>query len=99
MLMEPQQFEPQSPPHRWPSYRPLVFRVKGGRRRHESIVTERSLHEMVLRVPRGEHLPVGTCLRPINREMAQRHGFRRAVVRRIERATGQSRLLLIEILS
>ncbi len=84
---------------RWPSHRPLIFRVQGGRRRHESIVMERSLHEMVLRVPAADRLPVGTHLRPIDQAMAERHGFRSAIVRRIERGGEDMRLVHVEILS
>ena len=85
---------------RWPTDKPLRWRLRGDSRASEGVVVERSLNGLVL-LADADHAPeLGEHLKPDSNEMAVRHGFRCAVVvRRDADATLGRRKVYLEILA
>lgn len=83
----------------WLVDRPLSFRVRGGRKSRRSMVTQRNLNYLVVRMSADQLPDVGTWLHPESEDQSRRHGFRTAIVRRIECDAGGHGVILMEILS
>lgn len=82
---------------RWETRKNLRWRVSGGRRIRESRLVERSLDGLVL-VTRASDTPrVGARIVPEDLNLADRFGFRSAVVRRTRPVSWHERLVFAEI--
>jgi len=85
---------------RWPTDKPLSWRLRGDPKPCESIVVERSLNGLVLLTDEDETPELGEHLKPTSSEMAARHGFRCAVVIRSDTdVTPGRRKVYLEILA
>ena len=85
---------------RWPTEKPLRWRLRGEASSSEGVVVERSLTGLVLLADANSAPELGEHLKPVTNEMAVRHGFRCAVVvRRDADATLGRRKVYLEILS
>ena len=85
---------------RWPTDKPLRWRLRGDSHASEGVVVERSLNGLVLLTHVIDAPELGEHLKPVSNEMAIRHGFRCAVVvrRDADSALGRRKVYL-EILA
>jgi len=85
---------------RWPTDKPLRWRLRGDAHACEGVVVERSLNGLVLLTQGADAPELGEHLKPVSEDMAVRHGFRCAVVVRsdADAALGQRKVYL-EILA
>ncbi|MCB9837890.1 MAG: hypothetical protein H6813_00990 [Phycisphaeraceae bacterium] len=85
---------------RWTTQKTLRWRLRGDSHTSEGTIVERSLNGIVLLTEGVDAPQLGEHLKPATKEMAERHGFRCAVVVRCvnDPGLGQSRVYL-EILA
>lgn len=85
---------------RWPTDKPLRWRLRGDHKACDGLVVERSLNGLVLLADEEQAPELGEHLKPVSSEMAIRHGFRCAVVvrRDTDAALGRQKVYL-EILA
>ena len=98
-MIDTRQIESSWSDEHWLVDRPLSFRVRGGRKSRRSTVTQRNLNYLVVKMPTHELPEVGAWLHPESEDQSRRHGFRTAIVRRIESDAGGHGVILMEILS
>src|SRR5579862_6738827 len=85
---------------RWQLDRAFPWRAHGGRRVRQARVVERSLNGLVLESEHpGGTLRVGAMIHPGDEGAALRHGYRLAIVRRVESLGGGRHRVVIEILA
>lgn len=82
---------------RWETSKQLLWRVFRGRRIREGRLVERSLDGLVLSAEPCDRPRVGTRLLPGNTDVANRLGFRSAIVKRIDVPGGGTSLIFAEI--
>jgi hypothetical protein len=63
------------------------------------MISERSLNDLVLLVDDRDDMVAGTRVQPVSDVDADRHGFRRAIVRQSVATPEGRRLLYVEILA
>jgi hypothetical protein len=83
---------------RWQTDKVLWWRLRHGHRTRCSRVIERSLTSLVLFVSIEDAPRIGSILHPTDPLMGDRHGFRAAVVRRIQ-SVKNGEMVFAEILA
>ncbi|MCC5830639.1 MAG: hypothetical protein JJU36_14425 [Phycisphaeraceae bacterium] len=81
----------------WLVDRPLNFRVHGGRKSRQSHITQRTLNYLLVKLPPDDLPALGSWLHPDDDAQSLRHGFRTAIVRRIESDPAGDAFALLEI--
>ena len=84
---------------RWLTNKLIAWRVSGAARTRGGAVVERSLHGLVIEVTGHDAVDPGVMIVPADDSGAQRHGFRSAIVRRVERQRDGQRLMYVELLA
>jgi hypothetical protein len=82
---------------RWETSRRLCWRVSHGRRLRHSRVVQRSLDGFVLVTETRDTPQTGTRFHPGDPQVANRFGFRSALVKRTETVNPRTRLVYVEI--
>lgn len=83
---------------RWLTNKPVQWLPAGGRKLRDGYIIERSLSGMAIQTSDSEIIKLGTRIRAGTRKMAERHGFRTGIVRRVENSGGKN-TICVEILS
>jgi hypothetical protein len=98
MLLETQQLLDRRYSPRWETNKPIAWRPHHGRKVRHAQVTQRSLNSFAFVIPVADAPPIGALLHPADSADERRHGFRLAVVRRVQESElGQ--LVFAEILA
>jgi len=98
MLLEATNLQDRRYSQRWETDKPIAWRPHHGRKVRHAKLTQRSLNSLAFVIPAAEAPRIGVLLHPADHVHAQRHGFRLAVVRRIQHIE-QGQLVFVEILS